>query len=52
MLSIQECKKRLPSKKFSDEQIEEIREKLYQLANIFIDEYLSIRAKGNLKNDC
>lgn len=38
MLSIQECRKLLKNKDLSDAEVEAIRECLYQLANVLIDE--------------
>ncbi len=48
MLSVQECKKYIKNE-YSQEQIQEIRQGLYQLADLFIDEYLKkkkISSKG------
>jgi len=45
MLSLQDCKKHLKTDEFTDEQIEQIRESLHQLAELFITEYLKTRKK-------
>ena len=40
MLSIQQCKNHIGKCNFTDQQIEEMRDNFYQLANIFVKEYL------------
>jgi hypothetical protein len=40
-LSIEECKKHLPANKYTDAQVEEMKDGLYQLATILIDEFKS-----------
>ena len=46
MLSVEQCKKHLANNDYTDEQIEEIRENLYQLANVFVEEYLQSKKKN------
>jgi hypothetical protein len=43
MLSVQECKRYLHKGEFSDEQVEQIRDSLYQLADLFIREYIKTK---------
>ena len=45
MLSVEQCKKYLNSGGYTDQQIEEIRERLYQLARMLIEEYLKTKAR-------
>ncbi len=40
MLSVEQCKKYLPVGKYTDEEIEQMRDNLYQLADILVEEYL------------
>lgn len=40
MFSIQKCKGYLKNPQYSEQQIEEIRDSLYQLADILVDDYL------------
>ncbi len=40
MLSVEECKKYLRNGNYTDEQVEQIRQGLYQLADLFITEYI------------
>ena len=48
MLSIEECKKYLHNGNYTDEQVEQIRQSLYQLADLFITEYIKTKkAKTN-----
>ena len=44
MLSVEQCKKYLNSGVYTDQRIEEIRERLYQLASMLIEEYLKTKA--------
>jgi len=44
-LSVEQCKKLLPSGSYTDEQIAEIRDSLYQLATILVGEYLKTKAR-------
>ncbi|MEI6437998.1 MAG: hypothetical protein WCO69_04530 [Candidatus Omnitrophota bacterium] len=41
MLSFAECKKYLPSEKFTDEEAERIRTELNQIATVLVNEYLA-----------
>lgn len=43
MLSVQECKQHLRKGDFTDEQVEQIRDSLYQLADLFITEYIKTK---------
>lgn len=43
MLSVQECKQHLHKGDFTDEQVEQIRDSLYQLADLFIAEYIKTK---------
>ena len=49
MLSIEKCRNRLKPSDFTNEQVGQIRDNLYQLADLFISEYL--RTKKVVKND-
>ncbi len=40
MLSIQQCKRYLKNPQYSEQQIEDIRHGLYQVAHVLIDNYL------------
>lgn len=40
MLTVEKCKNKLKNNNYTDDQIKDIRENLYQLANIFVEEYL------------
>jgi len=40
-LSVTECKKYLPTDGYTDEEVEKIRDCLYQLAQLAIDDYFS-----------
>ena len=46
MLSVQECKQYLRKGDFTDEQVEQIRDNLYQLADLFIAEYIKTKKGG------
>jgi hypothetical protein len=46
MLSIQECKPYLRKGDFTDGQVEQIRDSLYQLADLFIAEYIKTKKAG------
>ena len=46
MLSVQECKRYLRQGEFSDERVEQIRDSLYQLADLFIREYIKTKKAG------
>jgi len=48
MLSVEQCKKFIKNSNYTDQQIEEIRDNLYQLAEILVDDYIS---KKGVKND-
>ena len=50
-LSIEQCKKLLKEKNYTDEQIEEIRDGLYHLASLLVDEYLA-KKKNNPLTEC
>jgi len=39
MLSVEQCKKYLPAGKYTDEQIEQMRDSLYQLADILVEDF-------------
>lgn len=39
MFSIQQCKRYLKNPEYSEQQIEEIRDSLYQVAGILVDDY-------------
>jgi len=41
MLSAEQVKKLLPSGHYTDEQIEEIRDSIYQLATIMVNDYVA-----------
>jgi len=41
MLSVEECKKYLPKDVFTDDQIVEIRDSLYQLAGIAVEDFFA-----------
>lgn len=43
MLSVKECKQYLHPGNYTDEQIEHIRDSLYQLADLFITEYIGAK---------
>ena len=48
MLSIEQCKQYLPKGDYTDEQIDHIRQSLYQMADLFITEYINTKkAKTN-----
>jgi len=52
MFSIQQCKKYLKNPEYSEQQIEGIRDSLYQLADILVDNWLKKRdAIGKKQND-
>ena len=46
MLSVQECKKLLKKFDLPDEQVEEIRDSLYQVATILVNGYLTKDVKN------
>ncbi len=46
MLSVEKCKKYLDGNSFTDEEIEEIRNSLYQAAELLIDKF--IEEKNNV----
>jgi hypothetical protein len=46
MLSVEQCKRYIPKGKYTDEQIEQIRDSLYQLTEILVDSYLKNKEKG------
>ena len=48
MLSVEKCKKYLKNSDYTEQQIEEIRDNLYQLAEILVDDYIQ---KKGAKND-
>jgi hypothetical protein len=41
MLSIEQCKKYLPIDRYTNKEIEEMRDGLYQLVNILIEDHLA-----------
>jgi hypothetical protein len=41
MLSVQQCKKHLKNCTYTDQQMEEIKTNLYQLADIFVEQYFT-----------
>ncbi len=45
MLSTTECKKRLGKNNYSEREVEEIRDCLYQLANLLVNDYLTDKEK-------
>jgi len=49
MLSIEECRKHLKenSSQTTDEEIEQIRETLYQIANVLVNNYLEVKNNAN-----
>lgn len=48
MLSVEQCRKYLPSGKYTDEQVEQMRDELYQLADILVEDFL--RQKERVKD--
>ena len=48
MLSVEECKKYLHGGNYTDEQVEHIRQSLYQLAGLFITEYIKDKKAGKI----
>lgn len=46
MFSTTECKKRLGKNNYSEREIEEIRDCLYQLASLLVDDYVEKRELG------
>ncbi len=51
-LSIEECKKYLKDKRYTEQEITEMRDELYQLANVLVEEYLSAKVSKTGKNGC
>ncbi len=49
MLSIEQCRRLLPSGRYTDEEVEKIRDSLRQLATVLVDEYLNSKC---VKKDC
>lgn len=49
MLSITECRRYLKNCVNSTKEIEEIRDYLYQLANLLVNDYLSDKEKAKLR---
>lgn len=47
-LSIEQCKKYLPKGSYADAEVEKIRDGLYQLASILVEDYL--KSKERKKN--
>ena len=47
MLTVDECKRYLPDKSLSNAQIEEIRDALYQMAHILVEQHLMQRNEKN-----
>lgn len=47
MLSVEQCKKYLPAGKYTDEEIERMRDELYQVAEILVDDF--IKQSGEAK---
>ncbi len=50
MLSIEKCKKYLKNSDCNEQQIEEIRDNLYHLAEILVADYISKKGTSNDKN--
>lgn len=48
MLSVEQCKKYLPSGKYTDEKIEQMRDSLYQLAEILVEDFIKRRNKAEV----
>lgn len=48
-LSIEQCRKYLKNCEYTDEQVEEIRDSLYQLANVLVDDYLNKKEKDKCR---
>jgi S-adenosylmethionine:tRNA-ribosyltransferase-isomerase (queuine synthetase) len=49
MLSIEQCKKILKNSNYSDEEIREIRNVLYQLGEMLFDEYMKQKRSESTK---
>ena len=49
MLSTTECKKRLGKNNYSEREVEGIRDCLYQLVNLLVNDYLSASGKEKVK---
>ena len=50
MLSVEQCKKYLPAGQYTDEEIEQMRDELYQVAEILVEDF--IKQKGEAKKIC
>jgi hypothetical protein len=51
MLSIEQCKKHLKNCDYTEQQIEEIRDSLHQLASILVEKYLDKKRKDGWQRD-
>jgi len=51
MLSIEQCKKKIKSNNFTDQEIEEIRDSLYQLADILVTDFINQEINENCKDE-
>jgi len=40
MLSVEQCKKYIPAGEYTDEEIEQMRDSLYQLAGILVEDFM------------
>lgn len=49
MLSVEKCKKYIIDNSYTDKEIEEIRNSLYQAAELLIDKYTDDKKKHNRK---
>lgn len=49
MLSTAECRRRLGKDNYSEREVEEIRDCLYQLANLLVNDYVSDKEKAKLR---
>ncbi len=47
-LSIEQCKQYLPRGRYTDAQVEEMRDSLYQLAGILVEEHLKTRKERKI----
>lgn len=49
LLSTEQCKKHLKGSNYTDKEIEEIRNSLYQVAEILTEQYIKDKDNGNRK---
>ena len=49
MLTVERCKKYLKGSNYTDKEIEEIRNSLYQVAEILTEQYIKDKDNGNRK---